>query len=157
MALDYVALSSNMATTMDNVPTGDDGSYWMDGWKTNFDNYALSGEFSGPGVEMESKQNLLEFVNTLNSPAVADNWADAISNYWVSQTKVDNSGAVSAINDAAKIRDPIQAEIIRLSLIGAPSSNPPYQDIFSFIEAQIETIIWTVTRADSTTYTITIS
>ena len=120
---------------------------WMNNWMTVYDEDSLNGTMSAPSVKLVSFRPLLEF-DRQNGIITASNWATAISNYWQAQlTKgtptLCGNNIVSITNDAAKIQPTIESYL--LSQISTEKL-PYYDQVFAYIESQVNTIIWTVTE-----------
>lgn len=175
MALDYVTLSENMVSgynelktnlVQDNekqtpYPSGDVGTTWMDAFKLYYDEDSNNGEFSEVSVVMVSDQPTLEFDNYLQTCNGDDMIAERISAYWSGQTTFGEplyTSIVSISNDASKIQEPIETYIC--SLPGNEEYTPHYEHLFSYIEEQVKTIVWTVQELNGTTpvtYTVSIT
>jgi len=162
MALDYVTLASNMASAYDVLkasPSVNPGNSWVQSFKTYYDGDATAGTFAPAAVSMTTNQPLLDFVvsNSTNTPTV---FAKAITDYWVSQTTPGTpqfAGIISVTNDASKIETPIRYILLGNSTL----STPPYESIFSSIETEVKSIVWTVTEnlagGGTTSYTVKIT
>lgn len=174
MSLNYVTLSSNILATyntqknnliQDNgnqVPyPAPVGTEWMDDYITHYDNDANNGIFSLNSVIMTSNPELLRFDNYIQACNGDDMMGAKISEYWISQTAFgvpQYDGIISITNDASKIRAPIENYIC--SLIGNIEYTPYYEHLFSYIENQVKSIIWTVTEqngASTIAYPVSIS
>jgi len=127
---------------------------------------AQSGECDKESVIISDGANkdLLYFA-VQNNIITASNFASAISNYWSAKTThgtplLCGNTIVSITNDASKIKTPIEAYMLGLT---SSEKNPPYNHLFSFIESQVKTIIWTITELSGpecttpTSYTASVS
>jgi hypothetical protein len=139
-------------------------------WVLKFQNIyfadAQAGTPSQPSVLIAdgAGKDLLYFSVT-NSASTATAKAQSITNYWMSKLIpgipiLCGSTIVSITNDAAKIFSPIEGYMKGLS---STVSTPNYEHLYSFIEGQVKSIIWTVTELDGyqcsvpTSYTVSVS
>lgn len=145
MSLDYTVVSADMVSIYDTLKNDtqqdnpnqtpypkNPGTQWMDAFKTNYDSYAIAGTMTAGLVTLTSQPSLLDFSSsTLGT---------VISAYWSAQTTPAGS-AVSCTNDASKIAIPIDNYLAGLGTMA--ESTPHYEHLFSFIETQVKTIVWT--------------
>lgn len=139
-----------------------------DAWVLKFvdvyDADSIAGTTSQPSVSLVSMKNLLYF-NVSNSTLTSTNFATVVSNYWKQQITpgapiLCGGTIVSIVNDAEKIKSPIENYMKTLI---SNEKLPYYEHLFSFVEAQVNSIIWTVTELDGagcavpTNYSVTVS
>lgn len=169
MSLNYVSLASNINDNYNSLKNNkqqdnpnqvpypsNPGTAWMDNYIIDYDTDANNGVFSAASVVMISQPELLRFDNTGSSCSGPTMWAAKLVAYWEAQItpgtpQIDTITSIT--NDAAKIQTPIEGY-----LCSAVSTlkNPPYEEVFQFIETQVKTIIWTVNEQGGS-YTVTIS
>jgi len=176
MSLNHSSVASNMSsfynilkTDYDSKPGDnserrnypkDPGDKWMKKFMDVYDSDATVGTMSKPSVVLVSNKSLLEF-----SPPGCNLMGTAIANYWSSQITPGSpsacgGGVASVVNDAAKIGPAINGYMCGLGG-NYPESKPYYNALFSFIESQVKSIIWTVTETGTgngpCTYPVTIT
>lgn len=171
MSLNYIQLSNelnNYYKTMKNnlvtdlqpnqkpYPANPSPAYeWVDNYINVYDTDANNGVFSATSVVMLSSPSTLRYI-----PGVYNAMAKPITDYWklqLTQGAPMYDGIVSITNDAAKIEAPISAYLNSLT---STLKTPSYEHLFSYIETQVKTIIWTVTETSGTstvTYDVVIS
>ncbi len=171
MALNSVSVASQMNSfyntlklnTISNSPgksyPDDPKTKWVDAFMSYYDKDSVNATMSKPSVVIVSMKSLLKF-----SPPGCDKMGTAIANYWAAQITPGapsscGGSVASVVNDATKIGPLINSYMCGLP--GNVESKPYYGALFSFIEAQVKTIVWTVTETGTgngpCTYTVTAS
>jgi hypothetical protein len=175
MSLDFSAVSSSMDAiyeTQKNNKQADNekqvpyvsapGTEWMDNYIVIYDADSIAGTFSLPAVLMTSNPSLLRFIVDNENCGGSNGMGQKISDYWASQVAYgvpQNCSAIVGIsNDAAKIGPVIESYLCSQT---STAKTPNYEHLFSFIETQVNSIIWTISESDSSgcssTYTVNIS
>ena len=178
MSLSYSSLSSNIYNYINNMGTKDnpdvlenqayyppdpDGYEWINSnFAVNYDSDSNNGTFSETSVVMVSDVDTLKFIPDIGSSCPSTNtMAEAIGDYWIGQVTFGSpkyDSIISVSNDASKIKSIISIYMCSMEFTSA--SNPPYEHLFSYIETQVKSIVWTVTEQNgdsTTTYTVSIS
>jgi len=156
MSLNYALLSSNMNDTYDFLKNDydthgvnqkqfpkDPGTTWMYDFCTNYDTYAQTATFNPPAVSMISSPSLLNFTNKTMGTVISEYWAAQL----IQGTPSYCSSISSISNDASKIASPIDDYLAQLGIMN--ESSPYYEHLFSFIENQVNSIIWTISESGS--------
>jgi hypothetical protein len=175
MSLNYAGVSSQIDAVYDtqkNTKQSDNAKQvpyvsapateWMDNYIVIYDADSVAGTFTLPAVVMVSNPSLLTFENDTKTCGGSNGMGQKIADYWSSQLTFgapqNCSAIVGVTNDAAKIGPAIESFLCSQT---STAKTPNYEFIFSFIEDQVKSIIWTISESDSSpcssTYTVTIS
>jgi hypothetical protein len=141
-----------------------------DEWVLNFqDVYFADAQAAIPSqpsvLIADGADKALLYFSVLNGIGTATNKARAITDYWSAKLAhgtpiMCGVTIVSITNDASKIFTPIEGYMLGLTSV---LTTPSYEHLYSFIETQVKSIIWTVTEldgalcADPTSYPVTVS